>query len=288
VSATDGWAVTTSAPAKLTLTLRVLGTRPDGFHELEALTAMVSAPADTLTLRDGPPGTVGLTVVGGGPDVPHGDDNLVVRAARAVLPDDAGVRLELTKVTPSGAGLGGGSADAAAVLRVLRDRFDLDRDTVMRAAAHLGSDVPVCVDGRPVMMRGRGEVLDPVTLAGEIHVVIATPAFSLATPPVFRAWDEMGAPAGDRTAPAPAAVAHLVPALVNDLEPAAARVEPRLVAFREAFAAIGGAAPLLAGSGSSYWLPLADPETASFVAARVRDELGVETFAGRVLRGVPG
>jgi 4-diphosphocytidyl-2-C-methyl-D-erythritol kinase len=249
---------------------------------------MVSAPADTLTVRAGPPGTVGLTVVGGGADVPHGEDNLVVRAARAVLPAAVGVHLELTKVTPSGAGLGGGSADAAAVLRVLRDRFDLDRAEVMQAAAALGSDVPVCVEGRPVMMRGRGEVLDPVELAGDVDLVIAKPGFSLATPPVFRAWDAMGGPAGTRTAAPPTAVAHLVPVLVNDLEPAAERVEPAIVGFREAFARLAGAEPLLAGSGSSYWLPVADPETAAFVAARVRDELGVETFAGRVLRGEPG
>jgi 4-diphosphocytidyl-2-C-methyl-D-erythritol kinase len=283
----DAWSVTTTAPAKLTLTLRVLGTRPDGFHELEALTVGVSAPADSLTVRSAAPGTVGLTVTGGA-GVPDGEDNLVVGAARAVLPPGAGVDLALTKVTPSGAGLGGGSADAAAVLRVLRDQFALDPAEVMRAAAVLGSDVPVCVAGRPVMMRGRGEVLDPVELADDLDLVIATPAFPLATAAVFRAWDEMGGPAGDRTVAPPAAVAHLVPALVNDLEPAAARVEPRIVGFREAFARIAGAEPMLAGSGSSYWLAVPDATAAAFVAARVRDELGVETFSGRVLRGEPG
>ena len=76
--------------------------------------------------------------------------------------------------------------------------------------------------------------------------------------------------------------------LVNDLEPAAERVEPRLAGFRDAVAAVAGAAPMLAGSGSSYWVPCADAETAACVAARVRDELGVTTFAGRVLRDAPG
>ncbi len=281
----DDWAVTTAAPAKLTLTLRVLGIRPDGFHELEALTVMVSEPADTLVLRGAPAGRVGLTVVGGGADVPRGDDNLVVRAARAVLPEGAGVEIHLTKVTPSGAGLGGGSADAAAVLRVLRDRFGLDRAEVIMAAEALGSDVPVCVDGHPVMMRGRGEVLDRVEVAGELAVVIAKPGFSLATPPVFRRWDELGGPHSDRVVPAPDAVAHLVPELVNDLEPAAEQVEPRIVEFREAFGRLAGGPALLAGSGSSYWRPAADIERARAMAAAVREDLGVEAFAARVLAG---
>jgi 4-diphosphocytidyl-2-C-methyl-D-erythritol kinase len=283
-SGSPGWSATTAAPAKLTLTLRVLGTRPDGFHELDALTVTVSAPADTLTLEAAPGPGVTLTVAGGGPDVPTGPDNLAVRAARAVLPAEEGLRIALTKVTPSGAGLGGGSADAAAVLRVLRDRDGLDPQEVMAAAATLGSDVPVCVDGRPVLMRGRGEVLVPVELAADLHVVIAVPGFPIATPAVYAAWDEHGGTVPSRTARAPEAVAHLVPELVNDLEPAAERVEPRLGAFRDALATVASAVPMLAGSGSSYWFPATDARTAAGTAARVRDELGVQAFAGRVVR----
>jgi len=287
VSAVAPWSVDVTAPAKLNLTLRVLGTRPDGFHELEALTVTVTAPADTLHVASAPGSDVALTVVGGGPAVPVGADNLVVRAARAVLPAGAGLTVSLTKVTPAGAGLGGGSADAAAILRVLRARYDLDPEAVLAAAADLGSDVPVCVDGTPVMMRGRGEVLDPVELAGEVHVVIATPGFAVPTPAVFRAWDELAGSGRARVLPAPAAVGGLAAELVNDLEPAAERVEPRLTAFRDALARVAGGEPLLAGSGSSYWLLVADAETATFVAARVRDELSVQTFAGRVVRGTP-
>jgi 4-diphosphocytidyl-2-C-methyl-D-erythritol kinase len=290
MSAADAMSVSTNAPAKLTLTLRVLGTRPDGFHELEALTVTVSAPADRLRIGRAGAGAVDLGVIGGGPHVPTGEDNLVVRAARRILPEGEGASVELTKVIPAGAGLGGGSADAAAVLRVLRDRYDLGPATVMAAAAELGSDVPVCVDGRPVMMRGRGEVLDPVELAGDLDVVIATPPFAVATAAVFRVWDALeGTEGWARALAPPPAVAHAVPELGNDLEPAAERVEPRLAGFRDALAGVAGAVPLLAGSGSSYWFPVADPETAGFVAARVRDELsGVETFACRVLRGSPG
>ena len=288
MSRVNGWSVTVSAPAKLTLSLRVLGTRPDGFHELEALTVTVTAPADRLTVRDAEAGVVTLALEGGGPDVPDDDANLAVRAARAVLPPGAGVHLELVKAIPSGAGLGGGSADAAAVLRVLRDRHGLEPDAVQRVAAGLGSDVPVCVEGRPVMMRGRGEILEAVEPAADLDVVVATPGFGLATPAVYRAWDELAGSGRARSVPAPDAVAHLVPILVNDLEPAAERVDPRLVAFRDALAGISGGVPLLAGSGSSYWLPCGDADTATRMAARVRDELGVEASAGRVVRGSPG
>ena len=277
--------VRVSAPAKLTLSLRVLGTRPDGFHELEALTVMISAPEDTLVIGDAPAGVVELTVIGGSDDIPHDESILVVRAARAVLPPAAGVTIELTKVTPSGAGLGGGSADAAAVLRVLRDRHSLDDAAVMAAAAELGSDVPVCVRGTPVMMRGRGERLEPVELEGALHAVIAKPPFSVATPLVFRAWDALGGPKSDRVVVAPSAVAHLVDGLVNDLEPAAERVNPQIRPFREQVEAIAGLPALLAGSGSSYWLPAPDADSAAELCARLHDELSIDTFSAQVLPG---
>lgn len=276
------------APAKLTLTLRVIGLRPDGFHELEALTVMVSAPADALVIGDGPAGAVELTVIGGDIDVPHDESNLVVRAARAVLPADSGATIELTKGIPSGAGLGGGSADAAAVLRVLRDRHGLADDQVMRVAADLGSDVPVCVAGRPVMMRGRGEHLDPVALGGDLHVVIAKPPFSLATPAVFRAWDELGGPTSDRPIAPPPPVAHLVPELVNDLEPAAERVNPAIRTFREHLETVAGVPATLAGSGSAYWLVVPDAEAGIAIADLLRRELTIAAFSGQILTdGLP-
>ncbi|MGZ4713601.1 MAG: 4-(cytidine 5'-diphospho)-2-C-methyl-D-erythritol kinase [Acidimicrobiia bacterium] len=281
------WRVRASAPAKLTLSLRVLGRRPDGFHELDALTAMISAPADTLVVRAAPAGTVGVAVAGpAAAGVPADEENLVVRAARALLPAGTGVEIELEKVTPAGAGLGGGSADAAAVLRALADRFGVDRERVMAHAATIGSDVPVCVRGEPVFMRGRGEILEPVALRGPVPVVVAVPPFAVDTAAAFRTWDELGGPGGSRAIAPPDAVAHLVGELVNDLEPAAERVQARLTEFRTGLRDVVGAEPVLAGSGSSYWLPVADPETATAVAARVRDEMGVTTFAGHVLERI--
>jgi 4-diphosphocytidyl-2-C-methyl-D-erythritol kinase len=275
------------APAKLNLTLRVLGTRPDGFHELDALTVPVDEPHDVLVVRAAGPGRADLTVDGGDPAVPAGPDNLVVRAARAVLPADIGLAIRLTKSIPAGGGLGGGSADAGALLRLARDRLGVASATVTAAAAGLGSDVPACVEGRPVRLRGRGERIDPVELAGDLHVVIATPGFGIRTPDVFRAWDELGGPAGVAT-PAPPAVAHLVDALVNDLEPAAEHVEPRSGAFRQALGVVTGTDAHLAGSGSSCWVACSDAAEAAVRAGRVRDELGTRAFVGRVLSRVPG
>ncbi len=272
------------APAKLTLSLRVMGTRPDGFHDLEALTVMISSPCDTVRLDAAPAGVVELTVVGGGLDVPDDDTNLVVRAARAVLPEHVGAAIELTKVVPTGAGLGGGSADAAAVLRMLRARYGLDAGVVGAAAIELGSDVPVCLMGEPVMMRGRGEILEPVELAGDLHVVVASPGFGLSTPAVFRAWDEMGGPRGSRTVAPPRAVAHLARELGNDLEDAAERVDPQVRAFREAIESVAGLPACLAGSGSAFWFSVEDAIAAADVAARLSAELEIETFAGYALR----
>jgi 4-diphosphocytidyl-2-C-methyl-D-erythritol kinase len=277
-----------SAPAKLNLSLRVLGIRPDGFHELESLTVMVSAPADELSIGAAAPGAVDLVVHGGGDDVPRDADNLVVRAARAVLPAGVGISIELHKCIPSGAGLGGGSADAGAVLRVLRDELALDSGRVLEVAATLGSDVPVCVDGHPVMMRGRGDVLDRVELAGDLHVVVATPPIHLATPPVFRAWDAMGGPRSPRTVPPPPAVAHLVDELANDLEVAAESVAPGIAEFRSAFERLAGGPVVMAGSGSSYWTPVPDADVAAALAARARDELRVAASAGTVVHEVAG
>ena len=276
-----------SAPAKLTLNLQVLGTRPDGFHDLVALTVMLSAPCDTLTVgATAAPGVVELTVVGGDPDVPRGEANLAVRAARALVPEDAdaGVTIELTKVVPSGAGLGGGSADAAAVLRAMRDRYSIGEAEVRAAAAELGSDVPVCLLGRPVMMRGRGERLDPVELAADLHVVVAKPPFSLSTRSVFRAWDRLAEPRPRRSVAPPRAVAQLVDELVNDLEPAAELVEVRLRPFRDELERAAGVPAMLAGSGSSYWFAVEDASVAAGIAARLSADLEIETFAGYALR----
>jgi 4-diphosphocytidyl-2-C-methyl-D-erythritol kinase len=275
------------APAKLTLTLRVLGTRTDGFHDLEALTVSLDAPVDTLTITRSPDPASTLRVGGpAGEGVPVDGTNLVLRAADRVLPDVVTLDVVLHKEIPSGTGLGGGSSDAAAVLRYCAGEFGLAPEDVEHAAAALGSDVPFCLDGGPAWMRGRGEHLEPVRLPAPVSVVVAIPPFGISTPAVYGAWDELGGPGGRAVAPPPV-LAPVVDVLVNDLEPAADHVEPRLAPFRAGLEALAGRPALLAGSGSACWVACADRPEADALATEVRAQLGVVVFAGTsVPRGV--
>jgi 4-diphosphocytidyl-2-C-methyl-D-erythritol kinase len=137
----------------------------------------------------------------------------------------------LHKRIPAGAGLGGGSADAAAVLR-----WAGARDLV--AAARLGADVAFCVVGGRARVTGIGEVVAPLPFVSRT-LTLWTPPFGCSTPAVYRAWDELGGPSGDHG---------------NDLEPAAVAVEPRLTEWRDRFAEVAGERPRLAGSGSTWFV----------------------------------
>ncbi|MCU1484584.1 MAG: ispE [Actinomycetia bacterium] len=217
------------AAAKLTVSLRVLGTRSDGYHLIDAEMLTLDL-ADELTFADGD----GLEVLGGaGLPVVADDDNLVRRALRAV---GRTAHVTLTKRIPAGGGLGGGSADAAAVLRWA----GVDD---LALAASLGADVPFCLVGGRARVTGIGEVLEPLPLVARTFTLL-TPPFGVSTPAVYRAWDELRGP----TAEGP-----------NDLEPAALRVEPRLAEWRDRLGDATGLTPVLAGSGSSWFVEGAFP-----------------------------
>ncbi|HLF41584.1 MAG TPA: 4-(cytidine 5'-diphospho)-2-C-methyl-D-erythritol kinase, partial [Acidimicrobiia bacterium] len=149
--------------------------------------------------------------------------------------------------------------------------------------ARLGSDVPFCVTGGAAWMRGRGEIVEPLPAlpAASLPLVIAIPPFGLSTPAVYAAWDRLGGPRSTRACPAPPALGGLVDALVNDLEPAAEAVEPRLRPFREALERVAAAPAVLAGSGSAYAVPVASCGRAGTLAQEVSAELGVVAFATR-------
>jgi 4-diphosphocytidyl-2-C-methyl-D-erythritol kinase len=176
------------APAKINLTLQVRGRRPDGHHELESLVAFADV-ADTLKLR--PAAEDRLEVTGpfakmSGPTT----ENLVFKACAALRDRFGGLRgghFQLEKHIPVAAGLGGGSADAAAALRLLAhaNGWSLDDSRLMSAACDVGADVPVCLDPRPRIMRGVGEVLSrPLDLA-PLPAVLVNPGVALATRDVF-------------------------------------------------------------------------------------------------------
>jgi 4-diphosphocytidyl-2-C-methyl-D-erythritol kinase len=273
--------VRATAFAKLTLSLRVLGPRrADGFHELEALTAPIGQPHDALEAIAVPePPGVTLEMVGDDEYVPTGPENLAVQAAEHVLlragRPGHGVHLALRKRIPAARGLGGGSADAAAALLAVHRLLEVDvaESELFAIAADLGSDVPFFLAGGPAWMRGRGEVLERVALRPGLPMLVVIPPFPIATVDVYRAWDELDGPRSPRAVPSPAPVADLVPELVNDLEPAAEHVEPRLRPLRERIEDAAGRAALLAGSGPTY-VVLADeavglPERAQELAGAV-------------------
>jgi 4-diphosphocytidyl-2-C-methyl-D-erythritol kinase len=218
--------VTLSAPAKLTLSLRVTGVRDDGYHLIDAEMVTLDL-ADTLVVGPGD-GLELVDTTGAGLTVEATEDNLV-RRALALTGRTAHVRLE--KHIPAGAGLGGGSADAAAVLRWAGV-------TDLGAAARLGADVAFCVVGGRGRVSGIGEVVEPLPFV-ERTITLWTPPFGCSTPAVYRAWDDLGGPSGDHG---------------NDLEPAALVVEPRLAEWRDRLADVAGQRPRLAGSGSTWFV----------------------------------
>jgi 4-diphosphocytidyl-2-C-methyl-D-erythritol kinase len=273
--------VRATAFSKLTLSLRVLRRRDDGFHDLEALTVPIGQPHDTLeaVAVPDPPG-VSLDVVDGEHGVPAGERNLAQRGAEALLLHAGraghGVQLTLRKRIPPARGLGGGSADAAAAMLAVHRLLEVGASEreMLALAAELGSDVPFFLAGGAAWMRGRGEEIETVPLRNGIPMLVAIPPFPVATPDVYRMWDELGGPRSSRSVPAPPPIDAFAPALVNDLEPAAEKVEPRLREFRERLEEIVGRAALLAGSGSTYVVLADGPRGLPDRAHEVGKEIG--------------
>lgn len=218
-------AATVDAPAKLTLSLRVTGRRADGYHLIDA--EMVTLDwCDTLTID---PSSTGLSVDGPyAAGVPLDDTNLVARALHRVG-RRAGVHIH--KSLPHGGGLGGGSADAAAVLR-WAGFVDV------AGAAALGADVPFCLVGGRARVTGIGEVVDPLPYE-PIDLTLIVPPLRVSTPIVYRAWDQLD----DQLATG-----------ANDLQPAALAAFPDLAEWRKRIVDAAGLEPMLAGSGSTWFL----------------------------------
>jgi len=215
-----------SAPAKLTLRLRITGTRPDGYHLIDAEMVTLDL-ADTLTID---PAAVGLTATGPFSDgVPLDDSNLVAKALRFL---DRQAAVHIDKRIPNGGGLGGGSADAAAVLRWAGY-------TDLSGASTIGADVAFCLAGGRATVTGIGEIIDPLPVVA-MDFTLVIPPLSCYTPAVYRAWDELGGPTDEGP---------------NDLTPAALVVEPRLRRWRDRIREAAGAEPVLAGSGATWFLP---------------------------------
>ncbi len=248
------------APAKLTVSLQVTGVRNDGFHELRAEMVTLDL-TDELELDDR---GSGLSVaVGPGVEaarLPGPGQNLVERALVA-CGRQAGIRL--TKRIPLGGGLGGGSADAAAVLR-----WAGCRDA--EVAVGLGSDVPFCLVGGRAMVEGVGERVTPLPFEARAFVLLLPP-FGVETARVYRAWD--------------ADPGHEAP---NALTPAALAVEPRLARWRDALGELTGSEPVLAGSGSTWFVEVAEGEMPKERELRIGSETARLVRAYTVAAGWEG
>jgi 4-diphosphocytidyl-2-C-methyl-D-erythritol kinase len=277
--------VTETAPAKVNLYLHVTGRRTDGYHLLDSLVVFAGdgdrvqvVPADDLRLDVAGP------FAG---EVPGGDDNLVLRAAR-LLAEAAGLRcgaaIRLEKRLPVAAGIGGGSADGAATLRALVRLWgvDVDAPTLARLALRLGADVPMCLSGRPAFVGGIGEEIEPVPGLPPFALLLVNPRVPLPTPRVFAGRSgpfsppaRFGEPVADARA-----LAALLMERRNDLSPPAIGLVPEVERVLAVLAATPGVRlARMSGSGATCFGLLDDAaaaETAARTLAAARPDWWVE------------
>jgi 4-diphosphocytidyl-2-C-methyl-D-erythritol kinase len=246
------------AHAKINLVLDVAGKRPDGYHELNTVFQSLMLH-DTLnfSVNDGD----GIVLSCSDPALPAGTENLAWRAA-ALLKEyysvTAGVKISLQKKIPVAAGLGGGSSDAAAVLRGLLRfwRLPVEKRVLYRLAAELGSDVPFCLEGGTSLGRGRGEIIEPLPPLPLFFVVLANPGFALSTARVYSAYKRQH----DALRPDAAAMRDAIlrgerdkicTCLANSLESAAFRIAPQIAHLKARMSS--AAASLMCGSGPTVF-----------------------------------
>lgn len=266
--------VNVKAHAKINLTLKVLGKRADGYHELEMIMQSL-ALHDVITLT-AQPKQITLTVQG---DAPPGRDNLVYRAAELLQQYagcDQGVSILLEKKIPLAAGLAGGSADAAAVLRGLNKLWNLNLTyrELLSLAAQLGSDVSFCLRGGTVLATGRGEQLAPLPAAPLMGVILVKPPFGVSTASVYQGF----AAAKPQKRPDTEAmkralgrqnIAAVATELANDLEYVTLEMFPELKGIKEQLRQAGAKGVLMSGSGPTIF-GITALEEMEQVAARLK------------------
>jgi 4-diphosphocytidyl-2-C-methyl-D-erythritol kinase len=276
--------LTTSAPAKLNLSLRVLGRRDDGFHEIETLMVKLPGLADTLTFTAD---SAGFSFQCDDPSLPTDEQNLVVKAVRAyeaAIGKPCGYSITLKKRIPHGAGLGGGSSDAAATLLGLDQLHEekLGATRLMEIAASLGSDIPFFMNTGAALCRGRGEIIESVPSPALLPVLLLKPSFAVPTPEAYGSWaDSVELPGVRYTTQEPQGVS-----LVNDLERPVfgkhrflAELKQWLLDRPETSAA------LLCGSGSTVFAILHDAKEAEALARCARHELDPGLWHWRGMTG---
>ena len=250
--------ITVMAPAKVNTLLRVVGRREDGYHDLE----MVMVPltlADEIRLHESAAG-IEFHLVGGQDEGMQGDKNLAVRAARAFAEAAGvarGVRIELAKRIPIAAGLGGGSSDAAAVLRGLNDLWGLgwSADRLAALGARLGADVPFFCYNGAAYVEGIGDRVTPYGTFPNLSFLLVNPGFAVSTPWVYREWDLQLTPKmpGARVRPLLQVFRDVVASLHNDLELVTIPAHPEIARIKSALQEAGASGVLMSGSGPTVF-----------------------------------
>ena len=312
-------ATTIRAQAKLNLGLRIVGRRADGYHLLESLFVPLDLADDVaLRVEAAPQARIRFQLHGGPPSLEADERNLAARAARAFLAEAklaADIGIELTKRIPVGAGMGGGSSDAGAVLRglALGHPGAVSPDRLAELAVSLGADVPYFLEPRPAWVRGIGEVIEPIAGFPALPVIVATPWPPLDTADVFRAWDRRhrDSDAAESTALTPEESGRSMPSpaapgnesdvlesdaresdareagiwwrrlLANDLEAVAAALHSGVARLRTEIERSGARAVGMSGSGPTVFGVFGDAKEARAAAAGIRWESTDHVHVGR-------
>ena len=265
-----------SAPAKINLSLKILGRRDDGFHEIETLIAPISL-FDEIEIEKQ---ARWIDFQCDDASLPHGEDNLVVQAAMAFFQETkrkGGVSIKLVKKIPHGAGLGGGSSDVAATLLALNQLFEtkLSRDELARIGSTVGSDVPFFIFGSAAICKGRGELVTPTKLAEKLSILLLKSDFAVSSAWAYSHWQD------SKQIPGISYQAQQFrgQTFVNDLERPVfekfvflGQVKGWLLKQSEVGAA------LMSGSGSTVFAVLRNGQGAEVVAKRARTELDRELW----------
>jgi 4-diphosphocytidyl-2-C-methyl-D-erythritol kinase len=266
------------APAKINLSLRVLGRRSDGFHEIETLIAPISL-CDEIKIEQRP-GKQQIAFRCDDPSVPKGEDNIVVRAAKVFFEETkitSGVSIALKKRVPHGAGLGGGSSDAASTLLALNELFEtnLPREALAKMAEMIGSDVPFFIFQSAAVCKGRGELVSPTRLRQPLPLLLLKPDFGVPTQWAYSRWRDSRETPGISYSPQTFAQQNFA----NDLErPVFEKfvflAQLKMWLLKQADADVA----LMSGSGSTVFAVLRSNASADLLAKRAKSEFDPELW----------
>lgn len=282
--------VVVPAPAKINLTLDVKGRRSDGYHELETVMHQISL-TDSVTVRAIPQG---IQVDTDHPLLPVGEENLAYQAAREILElcaPDRGAAINIRKRIPIGAGLAGGSADAAAVLRGINGLYDcgLSPSELLVLGARLGSDVPFCIQGGTALAKGRGEELHRLPGTMRLNLVLVKPDFSVSTAEVYRRFSLSRIKNRPDTEGFLAAWHHcdmigICTAMENVLETVTASQYEEIQRIKSQLVGRGALKALMSGSGPAVFGLFSEVQTAQIAwrafQAEYRDVFLVSSYDG--------